>query len=223
MALFFLQARHEDTTVIVTYDAITNEVTMQSTIEDSSLSRFQDVYETSFILNLDIDNDFSIINTIEYRGNFYNLAEEYNENQRVVIFLPLAVILGKLLFDFLVATVIIVVIAGVTYVIASAITSELQQRREANHYLAVRWGNGLMIEDSISLNSARTRLGMGGDVWSVSQFDARQATGGASAAGPEIHDYAGFSFETFFWHYHLSGRPFGSGHSFYGFGIPGRA
>lgn len=134
--------------------------------------------------------------------------------------MPLAVILGQALINFLIATTITVVIAGVTYILHSAVVNDLNRQRQFRHFRAMIIVGNLGIGNGLTPAQAGTRTSQGHDVWSVSRADARLVAGGASAIGPENGVRNGWWFNTYFSHFHRFNR--NGSHSFFGNGTQGQ-
>lgn len=129
----------------------------------------------------------------------------------LVIGIPIGISLLKALF----AATAVVVVAGVTYVVATEAIKAIQSRGSSyQHFAALRRSSGLFIGNGMSLNSAIQRGRVGSDTWSRSSSGARAVAYGVNnrtPVGPEI-DASGSNKH---WHYHPSNRR-PAMHAFYG-------
>lgn len=218
-----VMARLGDVTSIVTYEWDSNNVTM-TTKELDPLTRSNNViFETDFNLELDLHNNFEVLNTIDYEGSTYYLSDlpildEYVDSKAATATIAIGAILGASLLNWLIAASLTIVIAGVTYVVLSTVSNELHNNKQRNHFMAAIRNGKLYVADGLTHSQAVARLKGKQDVWSVSSAHAR-GIANPGAIGPENHYKNGSSNDLFYWHYHLAGRI--GGHSFYGFGLSG--
>lgn len=121
--------------------------------------------------------------------------------------------IGEALLSHLIAASAAVVIAGVTYTVASKVASKLRNK-SYDHYAAVIRKGDVYIGNPISYSAAVARMKSGGDVWSKSYSlaakVARGAGNGRTPVGPERH---GNGKPGYYWHFHTYNRS--GGHSFY--------
>jgi hypothetical protein len=137
-----------------------------------------------------------------------------NEAHASMAFLaPIGVVIGEALLSHLIAASAAVVIAGVTYTVASKVASKLRNK-SYDHYAAVIRKGDVYIGNPISYSAAVARMKSGGDVWSKSYSlaakVARGAGNGRTPVGPERH---GNGKPGYYWHFHTYNRS--GGHSFY--------
>lgn len=220
-----VMGKEGNTIVTMTYDKNTSDITMTSE-EINPYARKSVTEENTFNLQLDPNNieDFEVSNTIEYQGKSYDLEETPNYSEykqaRLAAAIPLVVLLGGSLLNWIISQFASIVIAGVTYVVASAVISELK-KKNYDHYLASLRSGKLYIGNSITYAAATTRL-KSGDVWSRTNVLAEKVAKGAGgkATAVERHDKTGSKKDDFYWHYHMSSRK--GGHSFYGTPVKGK-
>lgn len=223
-----VKGKEGSTTVIMTYDKNTSDVTMESIENDSDMKKaIKD--RNSFNLQLDPENieSFEVSNTVEYQGKSYDLEKtpDYSEYRqaRGAAAIPLAVALGGSLLKWIISQFASIVIAGITYVVASAVISDLQ-KKNYDHFLASLRSGKLYIGNSITYASATARLKSGGDVWSKTNALAKKvaqgAGGGKVPVGVERHDANGSKKNDYYWHFHAYNRV--GGHSFYGVAVKGK-
>lgn len=172
----------------------------------------------SSIFNIEINENFEPIGTIEYNDDKYDLnITDINQNSRFVIALP--GIIGSALISALIAASASVVIAGVTYILATEIASSLRKKSYKHYQAAIRYSeklkrNELFIGNSLGETGASGRLKSGNDVWSTSQAGAKKiaklAGGNKEPVGAEKH---GGGKPGYYWHYHTYNRK--GGHSFF--------
>ncbi|QHQ81831.1 SAR2788 family putative toxin [Bacillus subtilis] len=133
---------------------------------------------------------------------------------------PIAVVVGGALVEHLVAASLAIVIAGVTYTVATKVRSKLKKKKKYYYYAATLNKNktNMYIGPALSKKQAVSRLRKG-DVWSVSKSKAKNvaqtAGGGRKPVGPEIHNKKDGKIKkgTYYYHYHTYNRK--GGHSFY--------
>ncbi|MED4128156.1 hypothetical protein [Shouchella miscanthi] len=84
----------------------------------------------------------------------------------------------------------ILIIAGLTYVLATHAISKIQNQknRKYNHYRATLTNKKLYIGDGISRSGAISRGKSGRDVWSVSKNQAKEVAKGVNRNGQPIHE-----------------------------------
>ena len=168
--------------------------------------------------DIEINEEFEPVGVLEYNGEKYDLeTTDINQNARVVLALP--AIVGSALVSALIAASATVIIAGVTYVLATEIASTLRKKQPKHYQAAIRYSkklkrNELFIGDSLGETGASGRLKAGNDVWSTSQAGAKKiaklAGGNKEPVGAEKH---GGGKPGYYWHYHTHNRK--GGHSFF--------
>ncbi len=190
----------------------TNEVNFR--VENLKTKNILD--ESTF--NIKINEDFEPIGKLEYNKEKYDIQDiDVNVNSRFALGLP--AILGSALISALVAASTTVVIAGVTYVLATKVAAKLRRKEPKHYQAAIRYSkklkrNELFIGDSLGEKGASGRLKAGNDVWSISKSGAekiaRLAGGNRKPVGAEKH---GGGKPGYYWHYHTYNRQ--GGHSFF--------
>ena len=205
-----------------------NEVILTEESEDNlGMKNFST--KESAVFPIEFDKNLEHSYTVNYDGIDYDIDSAFNKNLQPNIVIPLGVIIGEALLNYLISLALTIVISGEVYALASEIVSELQKKKEYKHYMAILKDeqNGifnikkLYIGPAIdTTKGAASALLTGVNVWSTSQayakLAAEQATPGG-IIGPEIDSYNATQVQAgwdFYWHYHLFGRK--GGHSFYG-------
>lgn len=219
--------REKNTIVTITYDKNTSDVTMIS--EELNLNTKKILTEENNF-NIQIDqNDlenFEIDSTIEYQGKNYDLEKTPNFSEykqaRFAVAVPLAVALGESVIIWIITQFASIVIAGVTYVLATGIIEKIKNK-QYDHYQAELKDNNLYIGNSITFETATARL-LSSDVWSktssLAAKVARAAGKNKAPVGSENHAATGSKKGLYYNHYHTYNRK--GGHSFYGSGIRGK-
>ncbi|CEK40090.1 hypothetical protein [Paraclostridium sordellii] len=190
----------------------TNEVFF--TVED--LRTRGNIENSSF--NIEINEDFKPMGTIKYNDEEHSVQNiDTNMDARFVAALP--VIVGSALITALIQASATVIVAGVTYVLATEIASALRKKNYKHYQATVKYSsklkrNDLFIGNALGETGASGRLKAGNDVWSTSKSGAQKiaklAGGGKTPVGAEKH---GNGKPGYYWHYHTYNRK--GGHSFY--------
>ncbi|BCG60068.1 hypothetical protein PUR_34930 [Paenibacillus sp. URB8-2] len=200
-------------------DKSTKKITLQ-TNEKSEVTnenkRTYNVVINDVKENGDIDAVFTDIETNES----YKIEQDKLEASFVWL-IPIGVVIGEWLISQLLAAGTAIVIAGVTYVVATEIAQSLRNK-QYDHYEAKLMSGKVWIGNAIPLVDAAARLvnpmftTANQNVWSKSAalaaLVAQTAGGGRTPAGPELscNQVHGF---TYIVHYHTWNRV--GGHSFF--------
>ncbi|MCL1925156.1 MAG: hypothetical protein FWF50_06185 [Defluviitaleaceae bacterium] len=216
-----LRITSDSIALTLTYDFYNNYVIIVSEVFNPLSRTLQVTFEDSFLLQLDIDNDFKPLNDINLIRTYQ--TDGYFIEERAVI--TLGTILGAAALNALIRLLLTVVIGGVTFAVASSITDDLS-RRTYNHFMAVLRDGQLLIGPSITLTAAQTRLRNTAiprserNVWSRNHALARTVAGTGAIWDP-AHVNNGSPSDIFFNHFHPVPRSNNNGHSFYGTGFAG--
>jgi len=176
--------KEEDTiTVISTENADTNnEVKKEYKVEISEAT--EDVFIATFT-DIETGEQYVVDNT---------------KTKASAVVLPIAVVLGGALVSHLIAISAAMVIAGVTYYVATKVISRLK-RSDPYHYMAKLRSGKLWIGNSVSQSRAAAHLRAGGDIWSRSNSLAWTVANKAGKYTPtkaEVHGNGG----SYFYHFH---------------------
>lgn len=197
-----VKAVYEGDEIYATLDKKTHEVTMQ-TIEYPKLMglKIGDAKKTDYKVKIDEAFEGKLSATVTNLKN----QKEYKFNREKVkaqFVIPLVVIIGEVLLDYLISISATIVISGIIYAIASEITDDIVWD-DPDYYMAQVTGGEVYVGSAIDFSTAVSRATSRKDVFCKNNSKAKSLANAAGnwsvPIGPEVH---GSWDPEYYWHYH---------------------